>query len=125
MKTININGKEFTIEELNALIEGSKGENLDRGKEEKFLELFQGLEMKSDIEKYPNSVFFFRGDKCILEKEKHYLWVSYNRIWKIFEDEFGMDYGEIQTFIKSMVEKHFKMTEVTPVEVICYFFDIW
>lgn len=118
METININGKDFTIEELNDIIGDSKQEikTLEQRKEAKFLELFQGLEMKSDIKKYPNSVFFFRGDKCMLERENNILWVNYKQIWSIFQDEFGVGYSEIQTFIKSMVEKHFKMRGLTPTE---------
>ena len=48
---ISINGKEFTIDELNELIENSQKIT----KEQRLLELFQGLEIKSDIEKYPDS----------------------------------------------------------------------
>ena len=101
---ININGKDFTLEELNELIESSQKTT----KEERFLELFQGLQMRSDIEEYPNSVFYFRGDILIAEIRNSSLWISYLEVWCIFEEEFNMKYSEIQGFIKSMVEKHFK-----------------
>lgn len=106
---ISINGKEFTIDELNELIENSQKIT----KEQRFLELFQGLEIKSDIEKYPDSVFFFRGDEFILEIKNSHLWVSYTKVWRVFKDEFHMNYSETKEFIKDMVEKHFKWKGLT------------
>ena len=86
----------------------------EKAKEKRFLELFQGLTMKSDIEKYPDSVFYFRDDKIILDIRKHKLFVSYKDIWCVFEKELGMEHSEIQSFIKTMVEKHFKWVGLTP-----------
>lgn len=91
-----------------------KESNTKADKEKLFLELFQNLTMKSDIDRYPNSVFYFRGDELFLEIEKSYLWVSYKHIWTIFEREFSMNYTEIQSFIQSMVEKHFNWKGLTP-----------
>ena len=62
MKTININGKDFTIEELNKLIEGSKKPlypiyclHLPTGKIVKFTNLSEGVVVKSgsDQNMYP------------------------------------------------------------------------
>ena len=62
MKTININGKDFTIEELNKLIEGSKDPlypifclHLPTGKIVKFTNLSEGVVVKSgsDPNMYP------------------------------------------------------------------------
>lgn len=62
MKTININGKDFTIEELNKLIEGSKKPlypiyclHLPTGKIVKFTDLAEGVVVKSgsDRDVYP------------------------------------------------------------------------
>lgn len=109
---ININGKDFTLEELNELIESSQKTT----KEQRFLELFQGLQIRSDIEKYPNFVFYYRGDRCILGIENSILWVSYSKVWSIFEREFDMEYTDIQKFIQDMVEKHFKWKGLTPIK---------
>jgi hypothetical protein len=54
------------------------------------------------------------GDMCYLELENSTLWVADAEIWQVFEVEFGMNYGKIQSFIKDQVEQHFKMTGVTP-----------
>lgn len=101
------------IEELKKYVE-QQDLNQENEKEEKFLELFQVLTMKSDIEKYPGSVFYFRDDDLMLEMENDNLWVSYNRIWFIFEEDFGMKYTGIQDFIKRKVEKHFNWNGLTP-----------
>ena len=62
MKTININGKDFTIEELNKLIEGSKNPlypiyclHLPTNKIVKFTDLSEGVVVKSgsDRDVYP------------------------------------------------------------------------
>ena len=82
--------------------------------EERFLELIDGMTVKIDKDKYPDSIFFFKGDKCYLELENSRLWVRYAEIWQVFEVEFGMSYDEVQSFIKSQVEQHFKMRGVTP-----------
>ena len=82
--------------------------------EERFLELIDGMTVKIDKDNYPNSTFFFKGDTCYLELEKSRLWVRYAEIWQVFEVEFGMSYDEVQSFIKSQVEQHFKMRGVTP-----------
>jgi len=82
--------------------------------EQRFLDLIDGMIVKIDKEKYPDSTFFFNGDKCFFELEKSTLWVRYAEVWQVFNVEFGMGYSEIQSFIKNQVEQHFKMMGVTP-----------
>jgi hypothetical protein len=86
--------------------------------EQRFLELIDGMTIKIDKDNYPDSTFFFKGDTCYLELENSTLWVTDAEIWQVFELEFGMNYGKIQSFIKDQVEQHFKMTGVTPGELI-------
>ena len=102
------------IEELRQFIEN---EEKKPTKEERFLELINGCEIKIDKAKYPNSVFFFKGDKYFFEIEKQYLWCSYVNVWSVFESEFKLGYDEIKSLIKSMVEEHFKMKGVTPISL--------
>ena len=83
--------------------------------EQRFLELIDGMTVKIDKDKYPDSTFFFKGDKYYLEIQKSRLWVRYAEIWQVFKVEFGMQYDEIQSFIKDQMEQHFKMMGgVTP-----------
>ena len=76
------------------------------------------ITVKIDREKYPNSVFYFKGDSLLLEFEKSasssYLWCSYSKIWNPISNKFGLEYSEIQQLIKETVEDHFKMREATP-----------
>jgi len=92
--------------------------------EERFLDLIDGMTVKIDKDKYPDSIFFFKGDKCYLELEKSRLWVTYDEVWQVFEVEYGMAYGEIQAFIRDQVEQHFKMREVTPSLADCLLYQV-
>lgn len=82
--------------------------------EERFWELMNGCEIRTDFKQYPDSVFFFKGDRCWFELEKDTLWCAYNPVWSVFEIEYGMKYEDIQRLVKNQVEQHFKMTGVTP-----------
>lgn len=82
--------------------------------EERFLEFIDGLTIKIDKEKYPDSIFFFRGEECQIEIQKSIVWFRYEGFWKVFEDEFGMKYQQIQDFMKIQLEEHFKMKGVSP-----------
>lgn len=76
------------------------------------------LTVKIDREKYPNSVFYFKEDKYLLELEKSgsttYLWCSWFKIWNPISEKFSLEYSEIKQLIKETVEEHFKMRGVTP-----------
>ena len=89
-----------------------------KSKQERFLELISGVTLKFDKSKYLNSTFGFRGDDFIFEynSESKCLWLSYYKIWRVFEIEYNLKYDYIQSFIKGVVEEHFKFKGVTPVE---------
>ena len=79
MNTVNINGKNFTIEELNKLIEGSKDPlypiyclHLPTGKIFKFTDLSEGVVVKSgsDWREYPIGL----ESKCLIEHTHKYAW---------------------------------------------------
>ena len=63
---------------------------------------------------YPDSTFFKKGDKVILELEKSgILWVLYS-VWSNISDMFSFDYNETQKLIKEWMEAQLKLGEVTP-----------
>jgi len=105
-------------------IKENKSENLipKKTKEEVFLEMINGLTIDTETFKKerPDSVFFIKDKKCFLELEKSNLWCDYHNIWSVFESQFGMNYKQIQGFIKDMVEEHLNMKGVTP----SFFFNI-
>ena len=78
-------------------------------KEQRFLDLLTGCEIRIDKKKYPDSVFFRKGGKIFFEIEKTKFWCSYYLVWAVFEKEYSMDFAEIQVFIKDMMEEHLKM----------------
>ena len=110
--------------------------NMDE-KEKLFLDLIDGFEWKCDLNQYPNSLFGFKNgvwlfEICIndgLNQKKiiaNYrfgfeqdlknanVWFHYYEIWSVFESKFDMKHDDIQSFMKCMVEKHFKMRGITP-----------
>ena len=84
-------------------------------KEERLLQLLNGAVLRIDKHKYPNSTFLFRGDDFLAEynSKNAILWLSYPRIWSVFESEYGMKHNDIQHFTMSMLEEHFKCKGVT------------
>jgi hypothetical protein len=63
---------------------------------------------------YPDSKFFKKGDKVILELEKSgTLWVLYS-VWSNISDTFSFEYEETQQLIKEWMEEQLKSREVTP-----------
>jgi hypothetical protein len=84
-------------------------------KEERFWGLIDGLQLRVDFNKYPNSIFLFDGENCIVEYDtkSNYLWLRYPSIWSVFETEYRLNYQGIRSFIKKEVEEHFRCTGIT------------
>ena len=94
-----------------------------RKSEFKFLNyLFENMySVKSKF--YPDSTFFKKDDKVILELEKSgTLWVLYS-VWTDISDMFSYGYEETQQLIKEWVEAQLKSEEVTPRQVVSGSFD--
>src|SRR5690606_14997394 len=83
---------------------------------QRFWELVSGTEIKFDFDKYPNTIFGFRGDNCVweLDFKNNYLWLSYSSVWSVLEREYSLTYYEIKSLVKNVVEDHFKCRGVTP-----------
>ena len=119
MKQIIIDGTTYNL----VPVEESKTEKPT--KEERFKQLIEGVDISHpvvDFEKYPDSMFWFKGDKFLFEydfKNKR-LWVQYDEVWKVFESEYNMIYDDIQLFMKGRMEEHFKLKDVEP-DVISWF----
>src|SRR5690606_20353578 len=88
----------------------------DKSKEEQFFELIQCLTPKWDKANYPDSIFYFKGDKLMFEYNQkiEYVWVRHTDFWRIFEVEYKLNDEEIRDFLKDMLEEHFKWQRVTP-----------
>ena len=88
----------------------------DKTAAQRFWELVSGTKLKFDFEKYPNTIFGFRDGKYVWEYDfkNNHLWLRYTTAWSVLQKEFGLNYNDIQSLIKSEVEKHFKCKGVTP-----------
>lgn len=114
-----INGVEIklTTEQIQKVLEAQK---LVKTKEDRFKELIEGIEINKpvvDFEKFPTSIFWFKGDKLYFEYnwKSNFFWVNWSLVWRVFEKEYNMKYSDIQAFMKIMVEEHFKLKGVIPV----------
>ena len=78
-----------------------------------FLELVVDLKIKIDEKKYPNCVYLFKNDEFYFHfnLKNSSFYVAYDKIWSIFQSKFQLNYSDIQSFMKYMLEKHFKLMD--------------
>ena len=92
----------------------------ERQMEDLFLHLCEGLEIREDRNRYPNSIFLMKNGEVWFEIEKEQnekngkFWCSFEKYWSVFEKKLRLNYTEIQSFTKDMVERHFKLSGLTP-----------
>ena len=86
---------------------------------QRFWELVFETEVKFDFDKYPNTIFGFRGDNYVWEFDfkNNYLWLRYSTVWSVLENEYGLNYDDVQSLVKNEVEEHFKCRGVTPFQL--------
>lgn len=75
----------------------------------------------TDIEQYvhkdiSNSIFYKKGDIRLfeLEKDMGVLWCNYDDFWSVLESKYNLDYEQIKTLIKKIVEKYLIDDDITP-----------
>ena len=71
---------------------------------------------------YPNSVFYDKGEKTLFELERKNngkldFYCNYSLVWSFFSTKCGMEYADIQQFVKNQVEMILKVGGVTPVSI--------
>ena len=83
--------------------------------EKPFLELMEGMERKVHPD-YPHRTLWYKNNEWYFEQnEKNgYLQCQIDRVWSVFEREYGGNYTEIQTIIKSLMERHYNLRDLTP-----------
>jgi hypothetical protein len=113
---------EEKIQELENKIEELKKECQQESQKEEMEEWFKSLLNGLEIVIYdnnPNSVYYKKNSEVFFElyqdSEKKYFYCDYYLVWNIFEVKYKLNYDEIRAFIKSMIEQHLKLSEVTPV----------
>jgi thioredoxin-related protein len=107
------------IQELEKQIEKLKKEvQKEEGMEEWFKSLLNGLEIRI-YNNEPDSVFYKKNGEIFFElhqyPDKTHFICDYDLVWSVFEKKYKLNDDEIEEFIKSMVEQHLKLSEVTPI----------
>ena len=104
------------IKELREVINNSnkKRPSIEEAKKE-LIEIFDSLEVWHDFKKYPNSLFWKKDGRVVMEfdEENNNLQVSYLDIWSIFESKYSLEYNEIKELIEFVVAKHWGKKEFT------------
>lgn len=92
---------------------------------QRFQEVSSGLIRRVDFDRWPSSIFFFKGEKWMFEYDiiSGYLYCRYREVWEYLSSSNNTKYGDTQLFIKNVVEEHFKGKEVTPRFRISIFFS--
>jgi hypothetical protein len=109
--------KEEKIQELEKQIEELKNQYQKEEMEQWFKSLLNGLEIEIN-DNEPDSVYYKKNGKVLFElhqnSEKKYFYCDYDLVWSVFNNKYNLNNVETQAFIKSMVEQHLKLSEVTP-----------
>ena len=63
-----------------------------------------------------DSTFYDHEGHTVFEYDPKYdyLWVSWRYVWRIFENEYSMEYADIRRFIKRTVVEVLNLGDVTP-----------
>jgi hypothetical protein len=80
-----------------------------------FIDILWNLkEYTSD--KYTDRIYYKKDKELLFEynQKNGYFHCSYEKIWSVFESKFNLNYNEISSLIKGMVEEHLKLRSVTP-----------
>jgi len=81
-----------------------------------FLNLFNDLDIVQSEER-PNWTLFryVKGKNMVVyDKETGYAYVNYDDIWSFLENNFGLNYDEIQELIKEWLGEVYNLRGVTP-----------
>ena len=84
--------------------------------EKPFLELMEGMERRVHPD-YPHLTLWYKDDGWYFEQDEEtgLLWCQTDRVWSVFQANYSPNYAEIQTIIKSLMERHYKLRGLTPI----------
>ena len=83
--------------------------------EKPFLELMEGMERKVHPDE-PHKTLWYKNNEWYFEQDEKngQLWCQIDRVWSFFETNYSSKYSDIQLIIKSLMERHYKLKELTP-----------
>ena len=115
-KTMNKEEVKKQIESLDKEVEKLKSIiNAPDKAENHFIELWNGTTNIIDG-LYPNSIFLKKDGVILFEQDLKDGWLicNFELVWSIFEKEYNMNYKEIQSFIKNILETRLNCKGLTP-----------
>ena len=83
--------------------------------EKPFLDLMEGMERKVHPDN-PNYILWYKEDGWYFEQDEKNgrLWCQSDRVWLFFKTNYSPEYTDIQSIIKNLMERHYKLRELTP-----------
>ena len=85
--------------------------------EKLFLELahLDELDIKFDFIEYKNYIFYFYNETELFDqyKKSRDFYINYNEIWSFFKTNYNLNYDDIKSITKDLVERHFKLKDIT------------
>jgi hypothetical protein len=77
--------------------------------------------------KYPEYIFYKKGDEIIFDynKKNGFVNVNYDEIWSYFQSFFGMEYKQIQDLTKVWVEERYNLRVTTTKTIVFLGIDGW
>ena len=96
-----------------------------KSKEERFVELIEGHHIETFSNDFINYNIFNKKGEWIIEHNKYLNWIPVceKNIWSVFEQEYNMEYNDIQFLIKNMLQKYFNIFGMEPEASDRYYFD--
>ena len=107
------------VKEFQQNLDLMKDKTSDDPKEQLFIDLIQGCDIKS-YQYNQLYIFMFKDDEYMFEYDwkNDALWCSNARVFSVFRDTFKMNYQECQHFISDQVETLFKFRPSTTEKVL-------
>jgi len=77
------------------------------------------------IDEYDYHNYMNSKGECLFQQDDRFdrLWVRYEDFWSVLEKKYSLDYGDIQSIIKSMIETIYKMRVGYPSHVLLIFLE--
>ncbi len=85
-----------------------------KSKEKRFKELLNNYSIQISIDSFPDKIEFFdENGKWLIDYEKQFLstYISFDRVWDVFEFEYNMKNSDIKKFIGQQLFNHFKINK--------------
>ena len=110
-----INGVEIvlTAEQIQQIADAKKPKKTAKEWLEEFLK--QDFTVKHEL----GFISYYLGDQCLFQQNliSELLWCHYYKVWRVLEDEFGMNYEQIQHLCTETIATTFNCKGFTPVNL--------